>query len=298
MTYRGHTAAITSVLASSALQLVFSASLDSTIRIWKLPSPDRDPYGSYDPSLSVQKLVGHSEAIWDLCLLPNQSQSGTPHRLASASADGSVKIWTSEGGRPWSLLASVNDFGKGVVPTCLGVYHSDYTKLLIGLSDGRVQVYNVEKQVKEIVFRRQSLLSTEWNQADQLADVDSRVNAVLSHPIMPIIATAHEDGHIRIYNIPTDNPTTETIRPKETYFAHPSPITSLSLSPASPTEMISASTTCVMRVWDLVKGVSVQDIESHRAKGGEGITDVEGHPDLPIMASAGADGVVRLWSAA
>lgn len=116
---------------------------------------------------------------------------------------------------------------------------------------------------------------------------------------MPIIASAHEDGHIRIYDIPS-NPSTTTseVRPKETHFAHPSPITSLTLSPASPTEMISASTTCVMRVWDLVKGVSVQDIESHRGKGGEGITSVEGHPDLPIMASSGADGVVRLWSAA
>ena len=155
MTYRGHTAAITSVLASSALQLVFSASLDSTIRIWKLPSPDRDPYGSYDPSLSVQKLIGHSEAIWDLCLLPNQSSGQSQSRLASASADGTVKVWTSEGGRPWSLLASVNDFGQGVVPTCLGVYHSDYTRILVGLGDGRVQLYNVEKQVKEVVFRRE-----------------------------------------------------------------------------------------------------------------------------------------------
>ena len=155
MTYRGHTAAITSVLASSALQLVFSASLDSTIRIWELPSPDRDPYGSYDPSLSVQKLIGHSEAIWDLCLLPNQSSGQSQSRLASASADGTVKVWTSDGGRPWSLLASAGDFGQGVVPTCLGVYHSDYTRILVGLSDGRVQLYNVEKQVKEVVFRRE-----------------------------------------------------------------------------------------------------------------------------------------------
>lgn len=150
MTYRGHTAAITFVTASPELKQVFSASLDSTIRIWKLLPHDHDPYSSYDPSLSIQKLVGHTEAIWDLCLLPNQSPGPSTHRLVSASADGTVKIWTSEGGRPWSLTTSVGDFGG--VPTCLGIYQSDYNKVLIGTSGGEVHLYNVEKQVKEVVF--------------------------------------------------------------------------------------------------------------------------------------------------
>lgn len=150
MTYRGHTAAITSVTASTELKQVFSASLDSTIRIWRLLPHDHDPYSSYDPSLSIQKLVGHTEAIWDLCLLPNQSSGPSIHRLASASADGTVKIWTTEGERDWSLSASVGDFGG--VPTCLGLYQSDYNKLLIGTSTGDVHLYNVDKQVKEAVF--------------------------------------------------------------------------------------------------------------------------------------------------
>jgi len=150
MTYRGHTAAITAVTASPELKQVFSASLDSTIRIWRLLPHDHDPYSSYDPSLSIQKLVGHTEAIWDLCLLPNQSPGPSTHRLASASADGTVKIWTSEGGRPWSLTTSVGDFVG--VPTCLGIFQSDYNKLLLGTSGGEVHLYNVEKQVKEVVF--------------------------------------------------------------------------------------------------------------------------------------------------
>lgn len=150
MTYRGHTAAITSVAASTELKQVFSASLDSTIRIWRLPPADYDPYSTYEPSLSIQKLVGHTEAIWDLCLLPNQSSGPLTHRLASASADGTVKIWTSEGGKPWSLSASVGEFDG--TPTCLGVYHGDYNKVLIGTSGGEIHLYNVEKQVKEVVF--------------------------------------------------------------------------------------------------------------------------------------------------
>lgn len=131
--------------------------------------------------------------------------------------------------------------------------------------------------------------------------MESRVNAVLSHPTMPIIVAAYEDGNLRTFDLATDNATSTStststsIKPKETLFAHPSPITSLTLSPSSPTGVISASSTCNIRVWDLAKGVSVQDIESHRVKGGEGIVGLasgEGN----VVASAGADGLVRLWA--
>lgn len=164
MTFRGHTMPVTSVVISSAFSLIFSASLDSTIRIWRVPASDQDPYGSYDPSFAVQTLIGHTDAIWDLCLLPTQSSAPfarknstiQPARLASASADGTVKIWTNEGGKAWSLVASFSDFGEGVVPTCLGVYHPDYTKLLVGLSDGSIQLHSVDKQTKEVLFNADS----------------------------------------------------------------------------------------------------------------------------------------------
>jgi len=154
MTYRGHTAAITSVAASTELKQVFSGSLDSTIRVWRLLPPDHDPYSTYNPSLSIQKLVGHTEAIWDLCLLPNQATGPSTHRLASASADGTVKIWTSEGGKAWSLTASVGEFDG--VPTCLGVYHENYNQILIGTSGGEIILYDVEKQAKKVVLHCKS----------------------------------------------------------------------------------------------------------------------------------------------
>lgn len=151
-TYRGHTAPVTSVLISSPLKLVFSASLDSSIRIWILPEPSRDPYGPYDPATSVQTLVGHTEAIWDLRLLPSRASFAAPKaakdpypRLASCSADGSVRIWARNGtSGHWTLESTINDFPKGVVPTCLGVYHSDYSKVLVGLSSGLIGLYDVE----------------------------------------------------------------------------------------------------------------------------------------------------------
>lgn len=85
---------------------------------------------------------------------------------------------------------------------------------------------------------------------------------------------------------------------KEDLLAHPEAVTSLALSPLTPTSIITSSTNCEMRVWDLTKNVSTQDLGGHRSRGGEGVCQVAAHPDLAFLASAGADGVVRLWHAA
>ena len=61
---------------------------------------------------------------------------------------------------------------------------------------------------------------------------------------------------------------------------------------------ISASTDCTLRLWDLNKKTSIQDLGGHRKRADEGVCAVVSHPELPIVASAGADGVVRLWSSA
>lgn len=40
----------------------------------------------------------------------------------------------------------------------------------------------------------------------------------------------------------------------------------------------------------------MQEISSHREKAEEGVLDVQFHASLPFMASAGADGVVKLYA--
>lgn len=52
-----------------------------------------------------------------------------------------------------------------------------------------------------------------------------------------------------------------------------------------------------MRLWDLQRKTSLQDLNGHRQRSNEGVTDVASHPELPIIASTGADGVVRIWGA-
>ena len=47
-----------------------------------------------DPSLNLNTYIGHTDAIWDIRLFPIRNQN--TQLLASASADGTVKIWDTE----------------------------------------------------------------------------------------------------------------------------------------------------------------------------------------------------------
>lgn len=197
MTLRGHTAAITSVAISNALSIIFSASLDSTIRLWQLPAHNHDPYATYNPSVAVQTLEGHTESVWDICLLPPQEVSpagkeGIEGRLVSASSDGSVKLWERSGSSPsasnWKLEKSFSSFGEGVIPTCLAVFNLDFGKVLVGTSDGKARLWDVDAGEEVRLF------------GEEGQGVDSQVNAILSHPTLPAIVTAHEDGYLRFYD--------------------------------------------------------------------------------------------------
>lgn len=78
--------------------------------------------------------------------------------------------------------------------------------------------------------------------------------------------------------------------------AHLDAVTSLSIDAAG-FSLVSGSHDCSVRFWDILGSrACVQEIPSHREKAREGVLDTEFHPTLPIMASAGADGVVKLYA--
>lgn len=169
LTLRGHLEPVTSLVVSTPLSTIFSASIDSTIRVWRLPPPTQDPYAAWDPTWCVQTLEGHTDSVWDLCLLPPREivppgKKPSEGRLVSSSADGTVKLWrydpdVSPGGQ-WKLSASWS-FEGNVNPTCLGVCNTDFAKVLIGFYDGTVKVWDVEEGVEVQTFGESS--DGEWS---------------------------------------------------------------------------------------------------------------------------------------
>lgn len=52
---------------------------------------------------------------------------------------------------------------------------------------------------------------------------------------------------------------------------------------------------CSIRLWNLDSKTCVQEITSHRKKFDEAIYDVAFHPNRPYIASAGADGLAKVF---
>jgi striatin 1/3/4 len=80
-----------------------------------------------------------------------------------------------------------------------------------------------------------------------------------------------------------------------TMLAHPSAISSLSLSPDG-RELVSAGHDASLRFWSLEKRSCTQEITSHRLMRGEGVCAVVWSPDGRWVVSSGGDGVVKVFS--
>ncbi|THV08036.1 WD40 repeat-like protein [Dendrothele bispora CBS 962.96] len=288
LTLRGHSAAITRLIHAPSKQLLYSASLDSSIRVWALPPPSHTTYAPYDETRSRGELIGHTDAVWDLALVRDE---GT---LISCGAEGAVKVWDvsgpSGGGHlrltwGWNGLEStsqdeLHEDTDAPGATSVEALRNDLKKVAVAYQNAVVKIFDIETG-KEL-SRLASDISYDGTPATQ-------INRIASHPTMSLLVTAHEDKHIRIFDILTGQCT-------HSMQAHLDGVTSLSIDPSGFC-LVSGSHDCSIRFWDLLGSrVCVQEITTHREKAREGVLDVEFHPTLPFMASAGADGVVKLYA--
>uniref|UniRef100_A0A8C1QTM8 Striatin, calmodulin binding protein n=1 Tax=Cyprinus carpio TaxID=7962 RepID=A0A8C1QTM8_CYPCA len=181
-TFRAHRGPVLCVVMSSSGEQCFSGGLDASIQCWNTPSPNIDPYDSYEPSVLRGALSGHTDAVWGLVY------SSAHHRLLSCSADGTVRLWSL------SLCIVCLCLSVLGVPSSVDLVCSDPAHMVTAFTNGRMGIFNMET--------RQLVL-----------ELESQINKVLSHPTLPITITAQEDRHIRFY----DNNTGD---PQKTTFSH------------------------------------------------------------------------------
>lgn len=155
LTLRGHSAAITRLVHSPSKQLLYSASLDSSIRIWALPSHAHTTYAPYDATRARGELIGHTDAVWDLALVRDEST------LISCGAEGAVKVWdvsgpSGGGSLKLSWLFDGLDSGdlspEGEVPgaTAVEAIKTDLKKVAVAYQNAAIKVFDIESG-KELV---------------------------------------------------------------------------------------------------------------------------------------------------
>lgn len=147
LTMRGHSAPITKLLYSPSRHLLYSASLDATVRVWSVPNPAHTPYAPYDNSRQKAVLEGHTDAVWDLALVRDETL------LVSCGADGTVKVWDVSGPTPsLKLTWGYNGIGSDdetrpqevVAATALEAIKTDLRTLAVAFRDGVIKLFDLD----------------------------------------------------------------------------------------------------------------------------------------------------------
>uniref|UniRef100_A0A671LYK7 Striatin n=1 Tax=Sinocyclocheilus anshuiensis TaxID=1608454 RepID=A0A671LYK7_9TELE len=272
-TFRAHRGPVLCVVMSSSGEQCFSGGLDASIQCWNTPSPNIDPYDSYEPSVLRGALSGHTDAVWGLVY------SSAHHRLLSCSADGTVRLWSAADTTP--AIAVFNQDKELGVPSSVDLVCSDPAHMVTAFTNGRLGIFNMET--------RQLVLELE-SQADSMRSVTyapCQINKVLSHPTLPITITAQEDRHIRFF----DNNTGKLIH---SMVAHLDAVTSLAVDPNG-LYLMSGSHDCSVRLWNMESKTCIQEFTAHRKKFDESINDVAFHPTKCYIGSAGADALAKVF---
>uniref|UniRef100_A0AAQ4PRN2 Striatin n=1 Tax=Gasterosteus aculeatus aculeatus TaxID=481459 RepID=A0AAQ4PRN2_GASAC len=261
-TFRAHSGAVLCVTMSSSGEQCFSGGVDGTVQSWNTPSPNIDPYDSYEPSVLRGALCGHADSVWGLVY------SSAHQRLLSCSADGTVRLWNAADTSP--ALAVFNERGELGVPTSVDLVSSDPAHMVTSFSTGSIGLFNMETQ--QLVLQLESA---------------GPINKVLSHPTLPITITAQEDRHIQFF----DNNTGKAIH---SMVAHLDAVTCLAVDPNG-LYLMSGSHDCSIRLWNMESKTCIQEFTAHRKKSEESIHDVAFHPTKCYIGSAGADALAKVF---
>ncbi|XP_062944408.1 striatin-3 isoform X2 [Cynocephalus volans] len=269
-TFRAHIGPVLSLAISSNGEQCFSGGIDATIQWWNMPSPNVDPYDTYEPNVLSGTLVAHTDAVWGL------AYSGIKNQLLSCSADGTVRLWNPQEKMP--CICTYNGDKEHGIPTSVDFIGCDPAHMVTSFNTGSAIIYDLETS--------QALLMLS-SQVDSGLQSSNHINRVVSHPTLPVTITAHEDRHIKFF----DNKTGKMIH---SMVAHLDAVTSLAVDPNG-IYLMSGSHDCSIRLWNLDSKTCVQEITAHRKKLDESIYDVAFHPSKAYIASAGADALAKVF---
>uniref|UniRef100_H2QGN3 Striatin-4 n=1 Tax=Pan troglodytes TaxID=9598 RepID=H2QGN3_PANTR len=264
--FRAHRGPVLAVAMGSNSEYCYSGGADACIHSWKIPDLSMDPYDGYDPSVLSHVLEGHGDAVWGLAFSP------TSQRLASCSADGTVRIWDPSSSSPWGPWCLTRKHG---IPTSVAFTSTEPAHIVASFRSGDTVLYDMEVG--------SALLTLE----SRGSSGPTQINQVVSHPNQPLTITAHDDRGIRFL----DN---RTGKPVHSMVAHLDAVTCLAVDPNG-AFLMSGSHDCSLRLWSLDNKTCVQEITAHRKKHEEAIHAVACHPSKALIASAGADALAKVF---
>lgn len=143
-TFHGHAGEITALVVID--QLLWSSSVDHSIRLWDLSNNGECKYLITRETVANGNPVGHTSAVTGLLTFNMPNGGGT--FVLSSSLDGTIKAWNGTNGE---CVAS-EAHGEGVVSMALSEDQNKNPIILIGLERGNIMVRNVLQTQKAPAF--------------------------------------------------------------------------------------------------------------------------------------------------
>ncbi|XP_052767005.1 striatin-3-like isoform X7 [Mya arenaria] len=269
-TFRAHVGPVLCLAVSGSGEQCYSGGLDSTIRCWNIPSSNIDPYDSFDSNVLQDTMIAHTDAVCGLSIHNTKTQ------LLSCSADGTVRLWSP--GTKSPLLNTFTVDSEDGVPTSVDFVRCDPGQMVAAYTSANTYLFDLETS--------KQVLTLETKQNTE-AGSNNQINCIVNHPTLPVTITAHEDRHIRFFDINTGKMIHSMV-------AHLDAVTCLAVDPNG-LYLLSGSHDCSIRLWNLDSKTCVQEITAHRKKFDESIHAVAFHPAKPYIASAGADALAKVF---
>ncbi|MCT7950623.1 hypothetical protein NG798_12550 [Ancylothrix sp. C2] len=258
---KGHEDFVTRVSWLNNGQLIASASADYTIKLWSKEGRE------------IRTIEGHKDWVLDVVFSEDRK------KLASASLDGTVKIWNLAGTELATLKAPE---GAGFTSV---TFSPDGTFLAAAATTDKVAEAPPQTTAKQAIMlwkldktgKKPPVLVKTLQQSD-------KVLALSFSPNQPILASASEDGTVKLWD--RDGQLMETLE------GHTDRIWGVRFSPDGQT-LATASEDKTVKIWAL-DGAMTDIFTSHTNR----VSSVSFSPDGNTVISASADKTVKLWNRA
>ncbi|BAY49429.1 pentapeptide repeat protein [Scytonema sp. HK-05] len=302
---QGHTTGAQCVRYSPDGQLLASGCRDGSIRLW---SGDCSHNRASKPSIinsSVKLLQGHTDWVWNIAF------SADGHWLASASLDGTLRLWSIQDGQPIYVL-------EGHTHDVFGLAISADSQLLVSTGeDQTVRLWHLQSGKSLKMLRGytggihslslssddQILASSGQNEMIQLWHLQPDGNLSSYHPYKTFPSPTRRMSSFSNVSFSPDNQTLAINRHDESialwniqtghldrWSAHNAAVWTVLFSPTGQI-LASSSYDCTVRLWDVQTHHCLHVLRGHQ----NGIAAIAFDKSGQWLASGSFDLTIRFW---